>query len=112
MPPGRAPSNGGDDLIRQAVKGLVHTRFQISKRRRLVPQLGEPLPLLIQQRLLHLPQHFVNVLHQGPTRFFDTHFPTPPAIPGVQLVCRLRKAYSFPKRLRWPLFGNGPPANR
>src|SRR5271168_4188124 len=91
--------HAGDDLIRQALKGLMNTRFQISKLPRMVPQLGHPLPPLILQLLLHLTQDFVNVLHQGPTRSFDTHFHTPPAIHGVYLVCRLRKAYSIPKRL-------------
>src|SRR5439155_110437 len=94
--------------IGQALKGLMNTNFQISKSGRMVPQLGQPLRLLILQLLLHLPQHFVNVLHHGPTLSFDTHFHTPPAFHGVQLVCRLHKAYSIPKRFGWPLFGNRP----
>jgi hypothetical protein len=36
--------------------------------------LGQPLPLLSLQVLLHLLQHVVNVLHQRPTLSFWAHF--------------------------------------
>src|SRR5271163_4504778 len=45
----------GHDLIRQVLKGLMNMRFEICKLRRLVPQLGDPLPLLILQPLLYVP---------------------------------------------------------
>src|SRR5581483_5526386 len=45
----------GDDLIGQALKGLMNTSLQISKLRRMVPQLSDPLLLLILQLLLQLP---------------------------------------------------------
>ena len=101
----------GDDLIRQALKGLMNTSFQISKLRRMVPQLGDPLLLLILQLLLHLPQRFVNVFDHGTIRRLNTHVHTPPAIHVVQLARCLRKAYSIHGYSRWPYFGNRPGPN-
>jgi hypothetical protein len=51
----------------------------------MVPQLADPLLLLILQLLLHLPQHFVNVLHDRPALFLHTHFHMPPAILAIQM---------------------------
>src|SRR5712691_7994529 len=36
----------GDDLIGQTLKGLMNPSFQISKLRRMIPQLGNPFQLL------------------------------------------------------------------
>jgi DDE superfamily endonuclease len=75
----------GNDLIGQALKGLMNTSFQVSKLRRMVPQLGNPFHLLLLQLLLQLPQHFVNVRHHRTRRSFETHFHLPPAIRVVYL---------------------------
>src|SRR3954471_16767450 len=60
----------------------MDVRFQIRERRRLVPQLGDPLPLLILQVLLYLPQHLVHAFHRGAGLTLHTHFHKPPAILG------------------------------
>lgn len=94
----RLSQHPGHDLIRQLLKSSMNLCFQIGELCRFAPQLGHPLPLPILQLLLHLPQHVVHVLHQGPTLTCDAHFHTPPAISGVLLVGRLHQAYSIPER--------------
>src|ERR1022692_3598293 len=79
--------HASDDLIGQALKGLMNMSFQTSKLRRMVPQLGNPAFLLVLQLLLQLPQHFVNVRHHRPRGSFETHFHMPPAIHVGPTVC-------------------------
>ena len=86
----------------------MNTSFQVRKLGRMVPQLGHPLLLLILQLLLDLPQHFVNVLHQRPAFSFDTHFHTPPAIRGVQLVATYTTLVLSPSASDGPFLGIGP----
>src|SRR5271163_3463850 len=86
----------------------MNTSFQISKFPRMVPQLSHPLLLLILQLLLHLPQHFVNILHHRTSPSSHSHFHTPPALHGVKLVSCLHLAYSTHNRIGWPLLGNRP----
>jgi hypothetical protein len=92
---GQHPSH---DLIGQVLKGSMNMSFQISELRRLVSQLGDPLPLLFLQLLLYLAQHLANAFHYGPALPLHTHFHTPPAIHGVQLVCHLHKPQFIPNR--------------
>jgi len=66
--------HAGDDLIRQSLKGLMNTSFQIGKLRRMFPQLDDPLLLLILQLLLQIPQHLVNVFYNGARLTVDTDF--------------------------------------
>src|SRR5271167_202159 len=79
----------------------MNVGLQIGKLGRMVPQLGDPLLLLILQLLLHLPQHLVNVLHNKPALSLHTHFHTPPAI----LVVRIPISYARITLLQDPSCG-------
>src|SRR5262249_49418576 len=74
--------HAGDDLIRQFLKRAMNSSFQMSKLRRLVPQLGYPLALLGLQLVLQVPQHLVHVFHDRPALPLHTHFHRSPAILG------------------------------
>src|SRR5262249_26566838 len=98
VPPRDLAQHPGTTLIAQALKGSMNMSFQISELGGLVSQLGDPLTLLFLQLLLYLPQHLANVFHYGPALPLHTHFHTPPAIRGVQLVCHLHKPQFIPNR--------------
>jgi hypothetical protein len=89
----------------------MNVRLQVSELGRMVPQLSDPLFLLFQQLLLHLPQHFVHVFHNGPTLSLHSHLHMPPAILVVRMSAKLRKNQFIPSPAIWPLFGNRPPAD-